>query len=89
VCGPNITGAAGPVIHLLLPWTPLIIAPEEVETWYLGSVSRGMTVRRWGRPSRGGWPYSVLCDEPPSLRDTCDCLGMTVVAVDKPDKWTH
>jgi hypothetical protein len=36
------------------------------------------------------WPaLSQPCDEPPSLRDAEDCLGMTVVAVDRPYKWTH
>jgi hypothetical protein len=28
-------------------------------------------------------------DAPPSLRDAQDGLGMTVVVVDRPEKWTH
>jgi hypothetical protein len=75
VCGPNITGAtgsrcaAGPVIHRLSPLTPLITTPEAVEGRCLGSVLPGMTVGRCGQPSRCGRPSSVLCDEPPLLRD--------------------
>jgi hypothetical protein len=47
------------------------------------SVWVGMAVERCDRPS------SMLWDEPPSLRDAEDSLGMTVVAVDRPEKWTH
>jgi hypothetical protein len=89
VCGPKITGAsgsrgaAGLVIHRLSPWTLLITALEAVEGWFLGLVSPSMTVGRCGRPS------SVPCDEPPLLRDAGDRLGMTVVAVEWLDKWTH
>jgi hypothetical protein len=32
-------GAAGPMIHRLTPWTPLITALEAVEGRFLGSVS--------------------------------------------------
>jgi hypothetical protein len=71
------------MIHYLLTWTLLILAPEAVEGRCLGSVSTGMAVRRCGRP------YPESCDEPPSLRDAEDCLGMTVVAVDQPERWTH
>jgi hypothetical protein len=77
------------MIHRLSTWTPLITAPEAVKGWCLGSVSPGMAVGRCGRPSRCGRPYPEPCDEPPSLRDAEDCLEMTVVAVDQPDKWTH
>jgi hypothetical protein len=38
---------------------------------------------------RCGRPYPELCDEPPFLRDIEDFLGMTVVAVDRPERWTH
>jgi hypothetical protein len=40
------------------------------------SVSVGTAVGRCGRPT------FMLWDEPPSLRDAQDGLGMTVVAVD-------
>jgi hypothetical protein len=62
-------GAAGPMIHHLSPWTPLITAPEAVVGWFLGSVSPGTRMHRCGLPSRCGWPTSVSCDAPPSLRD--------------------
>jgi hypothetical protein len=68
------------MIHRLLLWTLWITAPEVVKSQFLRSVLPGMTVGGCGRPA------SVLWDEPPSLRDTYDCLGMTVAAVDRPDK---
>jgi hypothetical protein len=85
----QIKGCGQPVIHLLLPWTLLITAPEAVEGRFLGSVSPGMTVGRCGRPSRCGRPYSVSWDELPLPKDAYDCIGMTVVVVERPDKWTH
>jgi hypothetical protein len=44
VCGPNFIGAAGPMIHCLLTWMLLILAPEAVEgrfqpVWRLGGVA--------------------------------------------------
>jgi hypothetical protein len=95
VHGPNITGAAGsrgavsPVIHRLSPWMLQILAPEAVEGWFLASVLARMAVGRCGRPSRCGWPTSKPWDEPHSLGDAQDSLGMTVVAVDQPERWTH
>jgi hypothetical protein len=47
------------------------------------SVLVGMTVGRCGRPT------SKPSDEPPSLGDDQDGLGMTVVVVDQPERWTH
>jgi hypothetical protein len=71
------------MIHNLSTWKLLILAPEAVEGRFLGSVSAGMTVGRCGRPT------SKLWDKPPSPRDTQDGLGMTVVAVDRPERWIH
>jgi hypothetical protein len=51
-------GATGPVIHHLLTWTLLILAPEAVVGRLLASVLVGMAVGRCGRPSRCGWPTS-------------------------------
>jgi hypothetical protein len=59
----RLRGTAGLVIHCLSPWTLLTTTPEAVEGRFLGSVLPGMMVGRCGRP------YSVSCDEPPSLRD--------------------
>jgi hypothetical protein len=42
-----------------------------------------MAVGRCGRPTSMSW------DEPPSLRDAEDGLGMAVVVVDRPERWTH
>jgi hypothetical protein len=53
-------GAAGPVIHLLSPWMPLITAPEAVVGRLIGSVSPGASVDRCGRPSRCGRTTSVF-----------------------------
>jgi hypothetical protein len=53
------------------------------------SVSVGTTVARCGRPSRFGRPTSMPWDELPLLRDAQDGLGMTVLAVDRPESWTH
>jgi hypothetical protein len=50
------------------------------------SVSVGTAVGMCGRPSRCGRPSSMLWDEPLSLRDAQDGLGMTVVAVDQPKR---
>jgi hypothetical protein len=77
------------MIHRILTWMLLILAPEAVEGPQLESVSVGTTVGRCGRPSRCGRPTSKPWDEPPSLSDTQDGLGMTVVAVDRPKRWTH
>jgi hypothetical protein len=47
VRGHNMSGAAGslgvagPMIHFLSPWTPLITAPEAVVGRLIGSVSPG------------------------------------------------
>jgi hypothetical protein len=62
-------GAAGPMIHRLSPWTPLITAPEAVVGRFLGSVSPGTRMDRCSRPSRSGQPTSVPCDALPILRD--------------------
>jgi hypothetical protein len=77
------------MIHRLLTWTLLILAPEAVEGRFLASDFAGMAVGRCDRPSRCGRPTSKPWDEPPLLGDTQDCLGMTVVAVGRPEKWTH
>jgi hypothetical protein len=71
------------MIHCLLTWTLLIFAPETVEGRFLASALVGMTVERCGRPT------SKLWDELPSLGDAQDALGMTVVVVDWPERWTH
>jgi hypothetical protein len=71
------------MIHRLLTWTLLILAPEAVEGLFLASVLAGLAVGRCGRPTSKPW------DESPSLGDTQDALGMTVVAVDRPERWTH
>jgi hypothetical protein len=71
------------VIHRLSTWTLLILAPEAVEGRFLASVLAGMVVGRCGRPTSKSW------DEPPSLGDAQDALGMTVVAVDRLERWTH
>jgi hypothetical protein len=68
VCGPifigaaRSRGAAGPMIHLLLTWTLLILAPEAVEGRFFASVLAGMAVGRCGQPSRCGWPTSKPWD---------------------------
>jgi hypothetical protein len=77
------------MIHRLLTWTLLILAPEAVEGRFLVSVLAGMAVRRCGRPSWCGQPTSKPWDELPSLGDALDALGMTVVVVDRPERWTH
>jgi hypothetical protein len=77
------------MIHRLLSWTLLILAPEAVDGRFLVSVLAGMAVGRCGWPSRCGQPTSKLRDEPPLLSDAQDGLGMTVVAVDRPEWWTH
>jgi hypothetical protein len=82
-------GAAGPLIHRLLTWTLLILAPEAVEGWFLASVLASMAVGRCSWPSRCSRPTSKPWDEPPSLGDAQDALGMMVVAVDRPERWTH
>jgi hypothetical protein len=63
------------MIHRLLTWTLLILAPKAVEGRFLASVLAGMAVGRCGRSTSKPW------DEPPSLGDAQDALGMTVVAV--------
>jgi hypothetical protein len=77
------------MIHHLSTWTLLILAPEAVEGRFLGSVSAVTTVGRCGRPSRCGRSYPEPCDEPPSLSDAQDGLGMMVVVVDRSERWTH
>jgi hypothetical protein len=69
------------MIHYLSTWTLLILAPEAVKGWFLASVLAGMAVGRCGQPSRCGRPTSKPWDEPPSLADAQDALGITVVAV--------
>jgi hypothetical protein len=71
------------MIHRLLTWTLLILAPEALEGWFLVSVFVGMAVGRCGRPTPKPW------DELSSLGDAQDALGMTVVAVDRQDRWAH
>jgi hypothetical protein len=77
------------MIHRILTWTPLILAPEAVEARFLALVSAGMAVGWCGRPSRCGRPTSKPWDEPPLLGDAEDALGMTVVAVDRPERWSY
>jgi hypothetical protein len=77
------------MIHRLLTCTLLILAPEAVEGRFLASVLVGMAVGRCSRPSRCGRPTFKSWNEPPSLGDAQDTLGMTVVAVDRPERWTH
>jgi hypothetical protein len=77
------------MIHRLLSWTLLILAPEAIEGRFLALILAGMAVRRCGQPSRCGRPTSKLWDEPPLLGDAHDGLGMMVVAVDRPERWTH
>jgi hypothetical protein len=71
------------MIHCLLTWTLLILAPVAVEGRFLASVLAGMAVGRCGRSTPKPW------DELPLLGDAQDALGMTVVAVDRPERWTH
>jgi hypothetical protein len=71
------------MIHRLLTWTLMILAPKAVEGRFLASVLVEMEVGRCGRPTSKPW------NEPPSLGDAQDALGMTVVAVDRPERWTH
>jgi hypothetical protein len=77
------------MIHRLLTWTLLILAPEAVEGRFLVSVLVGMAAGRCGHPSRCGRPTSKLWDEPPPLGDAQDALGMTVVVIDRPERWNH
>jgi hypothetical protein len=77
------------MIHLLLTWTLLILAPEAVEGRFLVSVLAAMEVGRCDQPSRCGRPTYKLWDEPPSLGDAQDAFGMMVVTVDRPERWTH
>jgi hypothetical protein len=77
------------MIHRLLTWTLLILALEAVEGRFLASVLAGMAVGRWGQPSRYCRPTTKPWDKPPLLGDAHDGLGMTVVAVDLPERWTH
>jgi hypothetical protein len=82
-------GAASPMIHRLLTWNLPILAPMAVDCRFLGSVFDGMAVGRCVRTSRCGRPTSKSWDEPASLGDTHDGLGMTIVVVDRPQRWTH
>jgi hypothetical protein len=77
------------MIHRLSTWTLLILALEAVEGRFLASVLAGMAVGRCDRASSCGRATFKPWDEPPSLGDAKDALGMTVVAVDRPEKWTH
>jgi hypothetical protein len=77
------------MIHRLLTWTLLILDPEVVEGQFIVLVLAGMAVGRCGRPSRCSRPTSKPWAEPPSLGDTQDALGMTIVVVDQPKRWTH
>jgi hypothetical protein len=63
------SGVAGPMIHHLLTWTLLILAPEAVEGQFLASVLAGMGVGRCGRPTSKSW------DEPTLLGDAQNALG--------------
>jgi hypothetical protein len=56
------------MIHRLLTWTLLILAPEAVEGWFLASILAGIAVSRCGQPTSKPW------DEPPSLGDAEDGL---------------
>jgi hypothetical protein len=71
------------MIHRLLTWTLLILAPVVVEGRYLESVLVGTAVGRCGQLTTKSW------DEPPLLSDAQDGLRMTVVVVDWPESWTH
>jgi hypothetical protein len=62
-------GEAGPMIHRLSPWTPLITAPEVVVGQFLRLVSPNTRMDRCGRPSRCGRPTFMSCDALPTLRD--------------------
>jgi hypothetical protein len=76
------------MIHRLSTWTLLILASEAIEGRFLTSVLADMAVGRCSRPSRCDRPTSKLWDEPPSIGDAQDALGMTVVVVDRPERWT-
>jgi hypothetical protein len=71
------------MIDCLLTQMLLILASEVVEGRFCASVLAGMVVGRCGRPTSKPW------DEPPSLGDAQDALGMTVLAIDRPERWTH
>jgi hypothetical protein len=71
------------MIHRILTWTLLILAPEAVEGRFLASILAGMAVVRCGSPTSKPW------DEPPLLGDAHDALGMMIVAVDRSERWTH
>jgi hypothetical protein len=71
------------MIHRLLNWMLLILAPEAVEGRFLVSVLVSMAAGRCGRPT------SKLWDEPPSLGDAQDALGMMVVVIGRPERWNH
>jgi hypothetical protein len=75
------------MIHRLLTWTILILAPKAVEGQFLASVLAGMAVGRCGQPI--SIPGMNLLHLAPSIGDAHDVLGMTVVAVDRPERWTH
>jgi hypothetical protein len=77
------------MIHRLLTLTLSILTPKVVEGRFLALFLAGVEVGRCGRPSRCGRPTSKPWDELPSLGDAKDALGMTVVVVDRPERWTH
>jgi hypothetical protein len=64
VCGPIFIGATGsrgaanPMIHRLLTWMLLILAPEAAEGWFLAPILAGMVIGRCGWPSRCSKPTS-------------------------------
>jgi hypothetical protein len=62
-------GAAGPMIHRLSPWTPIITNLKVVVGRFLRSVSPIMRMDRCVQPSRCSRPTSVSFDAPPILRD--------------------
>jgi hypothetical protein len=78
-----------PYDHNLLTRALLILAPEAVEGRFFASVLAGMAIGRCGRPSRSGRSTPKPWDKLPSLADAEDALGMTVVVVDRPERWTH
>jgi hypothetical protein len=71
------------MIHHLLNWTLLILAPKAVEGRLLASVLAGMAIGRCVRPTLKPW------DESPLLGDAQNGVGMTIVAVDRPERWTN
>jgi hypothetical protein len=69
------------MIHHLLTWTLLILAPEAVVGRLLGSVSPGTQVIGAAGPIGAGAPTQFPCDAPTMLRDVQDHSLMAVVTV--------